>query len=248
MIRAIIIDDETTAREALKQMLLRTKIKVEIVAEADSVEEGFRCIKEKNPSVVFLDYVLKDGTGIDLLEKASKHNLNVRVIFISAFEEPAAKAFKYKTLHYLTKPISVKDLKVALERVENGLPHTMLNGKETETELTKETPSASVNDRVKIKHHGETHFIDPNLIILCLADKTKTTIFMVNDEEMVSNYNLGELESMLSGRSFIRTHRSYLVNKNYISKLKTTESVIQLTNGKEVPVSTRKLKQLKDDQ
>ncbi len=244
MIRAIIIDDEKAAREALKQMLIRTKVKIKIVDEVDTVEEGLRSIKENHPDVIFLDYQLKDGTGIELLERAAKLNLNVRVIFISAFEQHAIKAFKYETLHYLTKPISVKDLKVAIERIESGYPH----GKELDPDHPKESLTPTANDRVKIKCNGDTHFLDPNQIILCLAEKTKTSIFLQSEEELVCNFNIGELESLLSGRSFIRTHRSYLVNKIYIAKLKPAECVIQLTNGKEVPVSTRKLKQLRDDQ
>ena len=117
MITVVIIDDEKNSREVLKRLILETGLEVEVIGEADSVENGFVVIQEKDPQLVFLDIEMLDGTGFDLLEKFDK--VDFEIVFSTAYDKYAIKAFKYSALDYLLKPIDLTELEGAIKKASN---------------------------------------------------------------------------------------------------------------------------------
>jgi two-component system LytT family response regulator len=115
MLKTIIVDDENKGRQTLKQLLLLLNAPVEIIAEATNVKEAVQLIQDNQPELVFLDIQLTDGTGFNVLEQITFKNF--QLIFITAHEEFALKAFRYSAIDYITKPIDPDILDAALKKV-----------------------------------------------------------------------------------------------------------------------------------
>ena len=118
MIRAVIIEDEKKSREVLKRLIQEIDIDVEIIGEGDSMESGFKIINKEKPELVFLDIEMLDGTGFNLLEKFEEIEFNV--IFTTAYDKYAVKAFKYSAIDYLLKPIGLEELENAVLEVKTN--------------------------------------------------------------------------------------------------------------------------------
>ena len=117
MIRAIIIDDEPQLRKSLAKLLSVHCPTVSIAGEAESVESAFEAIKRLQPDLIFLDIRMEDGTGFDLLQKFDR--INFHVIFVTAFEKYAIKAFHFSAIDYLLKPIDPEELIAAVEKLKS---------------------------------------------------------------------------------------------------------------------------------
>ena len=119
MIRTIIIDDEQSNREILSSMLQDHFPKADIVGEADSVESGLEAIRQHSPDLVLLDIRMGDGEGFDILKQLG--TIDFKVIFVTAFEEYALKAIKFSALDYLLKPVSLPELRSAMDKAETQI-------------------------------------------------------------------------------------------------------------------------------
>ena len=119
MLRVAIIDDEKKARDTIRNILRLSPIPIEIKGEAGSVDEGFALISKETPNLVLLDINLPDGTGFDLLKKIGP--INFKVIFITAYEEYAVRAFKFSALDYILKPFQARELLQAIEKAGEAI-------------------------------------------------------------------------------------------------------------------------------
>ena len=128
MITAVIVDDEIKSREVLKRLLQEVDVDLTIVGEADSVEAGFEVINKENPQLVFLDVEMLDGTGFNLLEKFD--DIDFKIIFITAYDKYAIKAFKYSAIDYLLKPTGIDELENALVQIEKLIKRDKIVDKE----------------------------------------------------------------------------------------------------------------------
>ena len=117
--KAIIIDDESSGRKAVRNYITKYTTSIEVVDEADSVKNGLFSILTHKPDVVFLDIRMPDGTGFDLLEKLPI--INFKIIFITAYEEHALKAFKYSAVDYLLKPLNPDEFIVATTKLSSDI-------------------------------------------------------------------------------------------------------------------------------
>ena len=125
MLTAIIIDDESSGRNALRQKLTTHCAAVTIVAECENGEEGIKNIEEKKPDIVFLDVEMPRMNGFTMLQQL--HNRNFELIFITAYDHYAIKAIKFSALDYLVKPVEVEDLKTAVEKAIQKRKHSSGN-------------------------------------------------------------------------------------------------------------------------
>ncbi len=116
VLRTIIIDDEAHVRESLADMLKRHCPNAKVVARAEGVKSGLKAIQTHHPDLVLLDIKMKDGTGFDLLEQIE--NIDFKIIFITAYDQYAIKAFKFSALDYLLKPVESVDLKEAIDKAD----------------------------------------------------------------------------------------------------------------------------------
>ena len=123
MITALLIDDDSNLRNGMKGLLAMYAPDIHIIGEADSVKSGTEAIEKYNPDVIFLDIQLGDGTGFDILEQFQQKNgkLKSHVVFITAHEEYALKAFRFSALDYLLKPVDPEELPKVIEKIKKVL-------------------------------------------------------------------------------------------------------------------------------
>ena len=121
MIKAVLIDDDGNLREGMKMMINLYAPEIQIVGEADSVKSGTELMETSKPDIAFLDILMNDGTGFDILEKLNEKfgNVNSHIIFITAHEEFAIKAFRFSALDFLLKPVNPEELQSVLKKVSN---------------------------------------------------------------------------------------------------------------------------------
>lgn len=236
MLSAIIIEDMPDALQLLQASLQKNHSDIEIVATAQSVVEAAKVLRKTEPDILFLDIMLGDGTGFDILEIFP--NLKSKIIFVTASDEYAIRAFKFAAIDYVLKPYSDEDLSLAIDRAKQQI-------KPTEERLTilKETIAAPESQPDKISLHTLDKIIIVSLvdIIRCESDSNNTIFYINNDKKIFVTKTLKYFSDMLSGYQFLRVHQSHLVNINYISAfIKTDGGYLMLKNKQSVPVSVRK--------
>lgn len=224
----IVVDDHPAIRRDAAS-LLRKVSSVEVVASCGSVKEALAVIPEKEPDLILLDINLGDGSGFDLLEQLP--DLKAKVIFLTAYEEYALRAWKTGAMAYLLKPIDEEELQTALEKV--------LQLSDVR-ELKSQLPGTSINDkRIAISSHKHLEMVELKDIMYCRGDGAYTTFYLANNQKIVASKYLKEYENKLPVDQFLRTHQSYVVNLSYIKKY-SSEGHVELKNGISVPVATRR--------
>src|SRR6056297_2468292 len=215
MIKAIIIDDEKNARQAIKQIVERNFQNIFIAGDADDVKSGVQLISKTSPDLVFLDIKLPDGTGFDILKQAQQTDFST--IFITAYNEHAIKAFKFSALDYLLKPIDIDELKIAIEKVNKT--HQVENTKK-KLEVFLENIN-NINKEVKkivLKTSESIHLINVNNILRCESDGNYTKFYFTDRPPLLVSKNIKEYFEMLKDYQFFRPHQSHIVNINYIKQ------------------------------
>lgn len=184
MIRAVIIDDEANSRESIREVLRLYCEDVVVVGEAESVVTGQMVITELKPDLIFLDIRMPDGTGFDLLQRLGK--IDFRVIFVTAYEEYAIKAFKFNAIDYITKPIDADDLKLAVQKAGEYFNKGTVN--ETIKMLLDAVgkPPAHLHKRVVLRTVNTVHVLEIEKIIRCESDRNYTAFHLVDEEKSLS--------------------------------------------------------------
>jgi len=236
MITALIIDDEKDARFLLNNQLAKHFADtVKIVGEADGVETGIKAIKELKPDVVFLDIKMSSGTGFDLLQQVS--SLNFEVVFVTAYDNYALKAFQFSAFGYLLKPIKTAELKSVVEKLES---HIKLSKKTPENRLkilmenyssTKEIKKLVVTDMEGFQ------VLNLEEITRLEGDRNYTRFILLNDKKVTTSKTLGEYEELLNDFGFFRIHQSTIINLRYVKGYKKGDEEIEMTDGKFLKLS-----------
>jgi two-component system LytT family response regulator len=212
MIRCVVVDDEKQSRSILISELGEYKDQIKIIAEADSVITAVDIINDFRPDVVFLDVHLGDGTGFTVLEKLEWKEC--KVVFVTAFDEYAIKAFQFNAIDYILKPISLEEI----ARVVNKLSqYEALNETELNNNLLSSYKNVSPN-RIAISNSDGVHLVEIEDIIRCEADGNYTKICLINGELILTSKTLKEYDTMLMEFNFERVHNSHLVNMRHIKK------------------------------
>jgi two-component system LytT family response regulator len=241
MIRAIIIDDEPLARLIVREYLQDNQ-QVEVVQECNDGFEGVKAIMQHKPALVFLDIQMPKINGFEMLELLEE---KPSVIFTTAFDEYAIKAFETHAVDYLLKPFTKKRFDKALEKFFNQAP---VQKKNTEDLLQSATHLPSQQERIVVKTAGKIKIISiPDIIYLEAADDyvkihTKEGAFL-------KNKTMSFFENSLPQDQFVRTHRSYIVNVQEITRIDPYEKenhLAILRSGARVPVSRGGYSKLRD--
>lgn len=245
---SVIVEDEKKLRTAFKGMLELYCPQVELLGEADRIQSALPIIKEKKPDVLFLDIELPDGSGFELMEQllneAGSNQLvnKMSVIFITAHEEYAVKAFKLSAIDYLLKPVDPDELVSAIEKAQQKLDETTrvirMNALIENVRQANESPK-------KIALHTTSGFLVHKVseIRRCEGEGNYTRFYLQDNKLLISSKTLKEYEQMLVPYNFIRVHKSHLVNLNCVRKY-SHEGYLILDNEEKVPVSSRKKEQL----
>jgi two-component system, LytTR family, response regulator len=241
MIRTIIIDDEENVRSTTRQILTELRPDIEIIGEAFSVSSGIEMIEKSQFDLLLLDIKLPDGTGFDILQKLTK--IDFKIIFITAFEEFAVRAFKFSAVDYILKPVSALDLIQAIDRVIHILQaeyalklNTLLSNNNTHNNHEK---------RLVLKSVDKIQVVKINEIIQCESDQSYCHIYLVDGTKLTISKPLKEYDEILGDYGFFRIHKSHMVNLAHIRRFERSEggSVIMVDDTK-IPVSFRKRDEL----
>jgi two-component system LytT family response regulator len=239
-IRVLIVDDEPLARQRIRD-LLAAEPDVTIVAEALSGSDALAAIQTERPDLVFLDIQIPELDGFAVVEAIPPDRLP-QIIFITAYDQYALKAFEIHALDYLLKPFEPERFRKALQRarqsiqlgrVDQGLI-TRLQG------LLREVgPAPTCPRRIMVKDRGKIRFVDTAEVLWIEAAGNYLTLHTDSGEHLVRQ-TMQEIERLLDPGQFVRTHRSCLVNLNCIKELVPMfhgESLLVLRNGQQVPLS-----------
>ncbi len=238
MLSIVVIDDEPKARETIINILGLGTANVSVIGEAGDVESGFEIINRLKPDVVLLDINLPDGTGFDLLKKFDK--ILFKIIFITAHEEYAVRAFKFSALDYILKPVTAGNLFQAIERA-----NTTKQKEDTEVKLSTFLSNLNKIKKIVLKTAESIHIINIKEIVRCEADVNYTTFYLVNGEKLFVSRPLKGYSEMLNSMGFYRTHQSHLVNLDHISRYdKMDGGHLVMIDESIVPVSSRKKEEL----
>lgn len=235
-IKAIIIDDIEQARITFKKDLEVYAPDVEIIGEAGGVVEGAKLLLKTKPDILFLDIQMQDGSGFDLLDVLQE--IPFKIIFITASDAHAIKAFRYAAIDYLLKPIDPDELCVALEKYRSSyqnenISYKLLNDRLKNHQKPNEFLALHAQDRISVVKIAD--------IIRCESQVNYTQFFFKDSKKILVTRTLKEFEETLSDSGFYRVHQSHLINTKYIREyVKTEGGHLIMTDGSLVPVSTRK--------
>lgn len=243
MIDAIIIDDEQHCIDRLSELLTSTCGSVIRIAGAfHTVEEGWNAIVRLQPQVVFLDIQLGDETGFDLLSRLPV--IHFDIIFITAYEKYAVRAFKFSAVDYLVKPIDPEDLRQAVARLEQKRSKEEIAQK-FETLLYNLKSGAASPKRISVPTEKGLVFLPVNEIIRCESHINYTTIHLAAGRKLTVARTLKEFEELLSEHHFYRVHNSHLINLACIKSYnKGKGGSVSMTDNTEIEVSTRRKEEL----
>ena len=248
MITALLIDDDSNLRTGMKGLLGMYAPDITILGEADSVKAGITAIETHRPDVIFLDIQLGDGTGFDILEQfAQKHGrLSSHVVFITAHEEFALKAFRFSALDYLLKPVDPEELRKVTEKIKKVLT---TNDSYAHIDLLLENIRKKVDTfkRIALSTSDGIHLFDVSDIIRLESQDNYTKFYIKNSKPVLIAKTLKEYEDMLSPQGFERIHQSHLINLAYLkSYIKKDGGYAVMADNSNLPISQRKKDRLQE--
>jgi two-component system LytT family response regulator len=245
MKRIAIIDDEPDARQALRTLLTTLCPEATICGEADSVASAFVLLRQTQPQAILLDISLGDGTGFDLLDRFPQ--LPFQVIFTTAHNDFALKAFRYHALDYLLKPINPMELVAAIDRVREVPP---VDYPVRINHLLESHRTGQLN-KITLTTQQEIVFVNVDQIIHLESDGSYTTFHLLTKERHVISHPMKTFEEMLPSTDFFKLHQSHLINLAHVkSVLREDGGYALMQDGYKVPIARRRkeefLKVLKD--
>ncbi|HEX9979682.1 MAG TPA: LytTR family DNA-binding domain-containing protein [Flavobacterium sp.] len=246
MITAVLIDDDQHLRAGLKSLLALYANDIHIIGEAESVKSGVALLQNLQPEVIFLDIHLADGTGFDILEQMAKikGKSTAHLIFITAHEQYAVKAFKFSALDYILKPVGPEELQDTIAKIKT------VAGKSSSFEhidLLLENIRRKVDNykRIALSTSDGIHLFEVADIIRCEAKVNYTEFFIKNHKPILISRTLKEYEELLTEHGFERIHQSHLINLSYLkSYIKSDGGYVIMADNTKIPLALSKKEKL----
>jgi len=235
-IRIFLVEDEQPCRDALRSFLSRGCPEASIVGEAASLAEAIIVLPTLSPDLILLDVDLGDGTGFDLLDRFPKPNFNV--VFTTAHDEFALRAFRYSALDYLLKPVDPEDLIEAV--LKAAMPRESLDYHRQIDQLRHQTSTRRF-DRITLNTGDGLLFIGTEEITRLEAQGNYSFVFLENGERHLAAQSLAGFEEMLPAPPFFRAHQSHMVNTKFVRKLAKDEGdSLLMTDKSIIPLARRR--------
>lgn len=229
-ITSVIIDDEIAAAENINIILESYCPEVNVLGVANSISDGIKLVKSKNPDIVFLDISMPpEGTGFDFL--AVFPNRNFHVIFVTAYDQYSLQAIKEHAFDYILKPIDFKEIIKTIDQYKQ-IVKAKYNSKKQET--------------IALSTEEGTHIIQVSDILFCKASGSYTEYHIQHRNPILISKTLKNAESKLTDPRFIRVHRSYLINSNMVSKFTKEDGGTIFIQDNVIPVSKKYVNNLND--
>ncbi|MFT7591240.1 MAG: two-component system LytT family response regulator [bacterium] len=237
-LKAIIIEDEEASRVTLANYLKKYCSNVEVVAQAENINQGKEAIAKFNPDIVFLDVEMPFGNGFDLLEQLE--SIEFELIFVTAFSNYALKALNMSASYYLLKPIDIEELIVAVQKVTSNIEHKV------------QLRSAQIlKTNLQVEEHRLKRIVLPEMegfevaqlkdIVYCKANDNLTDFVFSDGRKKTICKTLKHFDEVLSDSGFFRIHKSYLLNMEHVKGYKRGKGgYAELSNGDELEIAVRR--------
>ncbi len=233
-IRAVIVEDEERSQATLIKLLKENCPTVKVIGVASNVAEAISTIDEQKPDMVFLDIALPDGDGFNVLEGIDYDDFEV--VFVTAYDKYAIRAFEFSALHYLLKPINHIELQIAVKRFRSRRESEDVNFNEKLQTLRDNINNEQQKLLLPTLQGYEIISLDD--IIRFEASHNYTECFMVNDQKIIVSKPLINFENILNDLYFVRVHNKHLVNLKYVKKyIKGQGGSLKMTDNSEINVS-----------
>jgi two-component system LytT family response regulator len=239
MIRSILIEDEAGSRKTLAWQLGKYCPNIEIVAACSSAAEGITAITLEKPALVFLDIEMPHMSGFEVLQQLQP--INFGVIFTTAYDQFAIKAFRYSAVDYLLKPIDKDDLIKAVEKVKKHQGQDQNDKIELLLEQVKSLKKDQQIHKIALTTLDSYVFVDTEDIIYCASQRNYTRVFLKDGKNIIVAKTLKLVEELISSSYFFRAHHSYLINVNNIKEFKKEDGgLIVMKNDARISLSRGK--------
>ena len=248
MIRTIIIDDEPSAVSVLSTLLQKhCKDDVDLLASANTPEEGKELIEQLHPDLVFMDVEMPGMTGVDLVK--SFKSPTFRVVFVTAYDAYAVEAFRVSAVDYLLKPIGSEDVIKVIQKVKADIRNELnkLSLQLQHLDKLLNNHAGNSDQKIGIAMSDKIVFVNFSDIIYCEASGPYTYVYLNDGQKLVSSKALGEFEAQLSANKFFPIHHHYLINLNKVKEFQRHDGgYVIMENTRELEVSQRKRKDFLD--
>ncbi len=238
--KTILVEDERLAREELKS-LLKDYLEIDIIGEAKNGEEGIALIKEQKPDLVFLDINMPGMNGFEML----KHLEEIpRVIFVTAYDEYALKAFEVNALDYILKPVDPERLREAIQKLSSEDDFVSVQS----AGIARKDRFLTVNDRVFIKDGEKCWFVELSKVRMLESDGNYVKVYFDNFRPLILR-SLNSFEERLDPEHFFRANRKFIINLQWVSSIENWFNgglQVELREGEKVEISRRQAIRFKE--
>ena len=229
--RTVLIDDEKSSLIILEKLIEKNLPELEIIGTAQSVEQAVKLINELKPDLVFLDISMPDGDGFEVIERVNYKEFGL--IFVTAYDQYAIKAFEYAAIHYILKPVDKQLLIEAVERYKQSSKQDLIEKITALSSNLRNKPSKLI-----LPTSSGLHIIDLDEIIRCESSNNYTTFFLTTGKKIVVSKSIQTYEKLLKDSHFCRIHNKHIVNLKFIKKyVRGRGGYVVLTNGEQIEVS-----------
>lgn len=238
MLKTLIIEDEEKSRDVLLKIIEKNCPELVITGMASNVAEGVEKIKNLQPDLVFLDITMPDGSGFDVLEQVQGYKFDL--IFATASNHHAVRAFKYSACDYLLKPIDAEELKAAVARIMQR--KSQVPDMQNLNFLIQQLKRADDNyQKITLPTGNAYEIINLKDIIRCEADGSYTNFFLADKRKLMVSASLKHYEELLPENDFIRVHHHNLINMSHVLRfLKEDGGYAVMSDGSKIEISRRK--------
>jgi len=239
MLKAILIDDEPDCIRLLSLQLKEHCPQVQILGQYTSSEDGLQAIRAQNPDVVFLDIEMPEMNGFTLLEQLG--DIPFSLIFITAYNEFALKAFRFSALDYLLKPLDTHELQEAVRKAEK---RQRIDQRQLDM-LRSQLQGGQHPQKIAVPYQSGIVFVELKDLVYCEADSNYTKLYLTNGKNYLLSKTLRDVQQVLEERNFLRVHRQYLVNLDHIKMYHKGEAAYLVMQGDiNIPVAKNQKERL----
>ncbi len=238
-VSVFIVDDEYQSRLVIAKMLLHYFPGIQITGQATTVAEAVEGIDRLAPQVVFLDVHIGSETGFDVLDQLD--STGFELIFTTAYQEYALKAFRYSAIDYLVKPINAAELETATQRAMRKIAlQQSTTARQVQLLQQQLDPAHKFTGKIAVPTPEGLLFIGVDDIVYCQGQSNYTEIFLASGQKLTSSHTLKLYEEMLNDQHFFRVHKSFLINLQHIKMYRRGEGgTAVMSNGREIEIARR---------
>lgn len=241
MIKALIVDDETSAANVLQLMIERHVPEINDLRIATKTSEAHTLIQQFQPQLVFQDIVMPEKNGFEFLSEIKK--VNFEIIFTTAYNEYAIRAIRFSALDYLLKPINAEELQAAVKRFLEKRNQQLESAVLLKNLITNLEGKNESDFKLAIPTVSGALFFATSEIIRLEGEGNYTRFYLTKDRKYLSAKTMKEYEEILLKHKFLRIHKSHLVNRQFIDKYKNEGSVL-LKDNSSLPVSRQRKQEI----